>query len=230
MSDTVAILSPHLDDAVLSCWHVLAGPADVRVVNVFTGVPDGGLGEWDRATGATDSAQRMRERLDEDRAALRSVARPAVNVGLVDEQYRNGSEPASVSSAIAPLVAPGEIVYVPAGFGGHTDHLLVRAAGLALRDRGALVRLYADLPHAAAAGWPGWVAPHGSELTPDGGWRAALSDAGIEPDEPRPSVHRLDLEAFRRKLGVMHCYATQLPVLLGSISLKSLRLEITWTL
>jgi LmbE family N-acetylglucosaminyl deacetylase len=230
MSDTVAILSPHLDDAVLSCWHVLAGPAAVRVVNVFTGVPENGLGEWDRATGATDSARRMRERLEEDRAALHAVARPAVNVGLLDEQYRNGSEPASVYEAIAPLVAQGEIVYAPAGFGGHTDHVLVRDAGLALRDRGATVRLFADLPHAAAAGWPGWVAPNGTELKADGGWRAAFNDAGIEPDEPRATVHRLDHEALRRKLGALHCYATQLPVLLRSISLKSLRLEVTWTL
>jgi GlcNAc-PI de-N-acetylase len=230
MSDTVAILSPHLDDAVLSCWHLLAGPASVRVVNVFTGMPEGGLGEWDRATGATDSPERMRERLDEDRAALQSVARPAVNVGLLDEQYRNGSEPASVCEAIASVVVSGDIVYAPAGFGGHTDHVLVRDAGLALRDRGTHVRLYADLPHAAAAGWPGWIAEGEDRLEADGGWHSALSDAGVEPDEARASVQRLDREAFRRKLGALHCYATQLPALLGSVSLNSLRLEVTWTL
>jgi LmbE family N-acetylglucosaminyl deacetylase len=230
MSDTVAILSPHLDDAVLSCWHVLAGPASVRVVNVFTGMPEGGLGDWDRVTGATDSPQRMRERLDEDSAALRSVARPAVNVGLLDEQYRNGSAPASMYEAIAPVIAPGEIVYAPAGFDGHTDHVLVRDAGLALRGRGMPVRLYADLPHAAAAGWPGWVAPTGTELKADGGWRAALSDAGVEPDGARGSVHRLDREALRRKLGALHCYPTQFPALLGSVSLTALRMEVTWTL
>ena len=108
--------------------------------------------------------------------------------------------------------------------------MLVRNAALTLRDRGATVRLFADLPHAAAAGWPGWVAPNGTELKADGGWRAAFSDAGIEPDEPRAAVHRLDRETLRRKLGALHCYATQLPALLGSVSLTSLRLEVTWTL
>src|SRR3954468_1605952 len=47
------ILSPHLDDAVLSCWHVLTGPGEVAVVNVFAGVPPAGapVGWWDRLSG-----------------------------------------------------------------------------------------------------------------------------------------------------------------------------------
>src|SRR5690349_8735562 len=64
----VAILSPHLDDAVLSCWHVLTQPGVVVVVNVFAGVPASldGPAWWDRYTGATDSLERVRERIDED--------------------------------------------------------------------------------------------------------------------------------------------------------------------
>ena len=40
------VLSPHLDDAVLSCWHVLGREGDVRVVNVFTGSPEDGRGDY----------------------------------------------------------------------------------------------------------------------------------------------------------------------------------------
>src|SRR5436305_11968249 len=63
-----AVLSPHLDDAVLSCWHALAAAADVTVINVAAAVPASGhpLPWWDRRTGATESAIRMRERLAED--------------------------------------------------------------------------------------------------------------------------------------------------------------------
>ena len=52
MAAPVVILSPHLDDAVLSCWHVLSGPADVRVINLFAGLPALGAapGWWDRRT------------------------------------------------------------------------------------------------------------------------------------------------------------------------------------
>ncbi len=47
-----AILSPHLDDAVLSCWHLLEQPGELIVINVFAGVPeDGGrLAWWDQGT------------------------------------------------------------------------------------------------------------------------------------------------------------------------------------
>ncbi len=38
------ILSPHFDDAVLSCWHLLAGAGAVLVVNVFAGEPPAGVG------------------------------------------------------------------------------------------------------------------------------------------------------------------------------------------
>ena len=52
----LAILSPHLDDAVLSCWHVLEGPEQARVINVFTADPPPGTPPpwWDRLTGASD--------------------------------------------------------------------------------------------------------------------------------------------------------------------------------
>ena len=44
-----------------------------RIVNVFTGSPENGHGEfiWDRLTGASDSVERMRERVAEDAVALR---------------------------------------------------------------------------------------------------------------------------------------------------------------
>jgi hypothetical protein len=44
---SAVILSPHLDDAVLSCWHLLTGPGEVEVINVFAGVPaDLGAPAW----------------------------------------------------------------------------------------------------------------------------------------------------------------------------------------
>ena len=69
---TVVVLSPHFDDAVLSCWHVLRAPGTVQVVNVFTGAPPEGSppGWWDRLTGAPDPGERVRERAEEDRIAV----------------------------------------------------------------------------------------------------------------------------------------------------------------
>src|SRR4029079_17519174 len=65
------VLSPHLDDAVLDCWSVLASDRDVSVVNIFAGVPENmGVTLWDSITGARDSAERVLERIAEDGAAV----------------------------------------------------------------------------------------------------------------------------------------------------------------
>jgi hypothetical protein len=71
----VVVVSTHLDDAVFSCWHVLASPDhDVRVVTVFTGGPAAGVTtSWDADTGV-DSATRMAQRIEENRVALAVAA------------------------------------------------------------------------------------------------------------------------------------------------------------
>ncbi len=109
MSTTV-VVSPHFDDAVLSCWHLLRSDDDVRVVNVFTGVPENGRppGWWDLLTGAASSAKRVRERAQEDARALAVAGREAVGLGFLDEQYRTEAE------ATEPLVDELRAV-VPAG-------------------------------------------------------------------------------------------------------------------
>ena len=91
----IAILSPHLDDAVLSCWHLLAGPGEVAVINVFAGIPPTGApaGWWDRMTGHADAQAVVRARRDEDRAALALAQREAVNLDFLDRQYRPGPDP-----------------------------------------------------------------------------------------------------------------------------------------
>src|SRR5271168_3581981 len=86
------ILSPHIDDAVLSAWGVLAGPGEVGVINVFDGVPAGerAIGWWDRLTCAADPHTRADERHAEDREALALAGRRATSLGFVDAQYRSG--------------------------------------------------------------------------------------------------------------------------------------------
>src|SRR5690348_14485748 len=128
-----AILSPHLDDAVLSCWHLLEGPDSVTVVNVFTGLPPQGAAVpwWDRLTGATDVVQRMHDRREEDGRALKMTGRQATALDLLDDQYRRSPLPASVVlKRLEAAVRPGTVVSVPAAIDGHPDHVLVRDVAL----------------------------------------------------------------------------------------------------
>jgi hypothetical protein len=124
-------LSPHLDDAVIDCWSVLTGPGEVRVVNVFAGVPASrSTGYFDRLAGATDAVWHVRSRIAEDRTA----------------------------PALAAQVGAASLLDAPAALGTpDSDHELVRAYGLALARHGLPVRLYADLPYCALFGWPSWV-------------------------------------------------------------------------
>src|SRR3954465_3348847 len=97
----IALLSPHLDDAVLSCWHVLTGPGEVAVVNVFAGVPPAGApaGGGGRPGGAGGGGGGggggeggggwvWGARGGEARAPLARAGREPVNLDFLDRQYR----------------------------------------------------------------------------------------------------------------------------------------------
>ena len=149
---TALVVSPHFDDAVLSCWSVLEEARGARVVNVFAGLPDPGvLGEWDQRTAATDSRARVRERIDEDRRALAPVAPEPVNLEFLDAQYRAAPPPlGEIAEALRPRLHDGDVVYAPAAIGAHPDHVLVRDAVLSVRPD---ARLYADQPYTLVYGW-----------------------------------------------------------------------------
>jgi LmbE family N-acetylglucosaminyl deacetylase len=209
-----AILSPHLDDAVLSCWHLLTEPRDVTVINVFAGVPSRKAAAWwDQHTGAIDSAERMRERIAEDRRSLALAGRAPVNLDFLDDQYRDTEQAlAPVTAQIARSLIPGAHVYAPGAFAGHPDHLLVRAAALELRREGFPVTLYADLPHATVHGWPTWVRRSNNSAAKDlaaGFWDRSLAATGISPLAMTPLVHGLEADAYARKLAAMRAYGTQ---------------------
>ena len=122
----VAILSPHLDDAVLSCWQLLDGPGDVTVVNVFTASPPAGTPApwWDSATGAVDPVERMRERREEDARALALAGRVSLDLGLLDHQYRRSRFAGkTVVECLEETLDPDITLYAPGAFDGHRTTL-----------------------------------------------------------------------------------------------------------
>ncbi|RZI80869.1 MAG: hypothetical protein EOO67_19075, partial [Microbacterium sp.] len=152
---SAVILSPHLDDAVLSCWHLLRGPHEVQVVTVFAGTPPPGSGTswWDQLTGAEDSVTRMAERRAEDAEAFAIAGRTSVHLDFLDGQYGpTGQTVEAIVARVHEVVDPGAEVYVPAALGDHADHEQVRSVGLALAAAGRTVHLYADHPHGVRRG------------------------------------------------------------------------------
>jgi hypothetical protein len=215
MSADSVILSPHFDDAVLSCWRLLVGTGEVLVVNVFAGEPPAGvLGWWDRFAGASESAAAVRERVAEDRRALALAGRAAVNLPFLDSQYREADQaPEEIVEALGGVLVAGARIYAPASLGDHhRDHTAVRAAALALRAEGADVTLYADLPHATVLGWPRWVLDGESSSGADRAaeqWAGQLEATGLSPGQMAVAAHRLRAEDHARKLEAVLAYTSQ---------------------
>jgi len=227
VASRTVVVSPHLDDAVLSCWHVLQD-GEVKVVNVFTGLPaPGTAGWWDMLTGSPDSPARMRERLAEDAAVLASAGAEVVGLGLLDEQYRDNGHRPAVAEALERHMRDAEELHVPAGLALGSDHGLVLAAALQLRQD---LFLYADLPHAVLWGWPAWVTGDRGDPALDvaASWRGRLRDAGLDPETLRPEVHEFDDASFERKLRAVRGYRTQVAALEREAPLEALRWEVTW--
>lgn len=229
------VLSPHLDDAVLSCWHVLGGPGEVTVINVFAGFPPAGseASWWDRLTGATDSTVRMAERHAEDRAACAISGRTATYLEFLDNQYDpSGQSVDDIASALRAVIDPEAVVYAPAALGDHADHEQVRAAALELASTGQRVWLYADHPHAVRDGWPAWVS--GAEPKGDDAiamhWDRCLGGSGVT--QLRPPIHRLDEEEQHRKLQAASAYRSQIAALASTFGdvegFPAIPVEIVW--
>lgn len=233
----VVILSPHLDDAVMSCWHLLSSPGDVTVINVFAGSPPPGSGAawWDRESGALDSLVRMNERRAEDREAMTIAGRDATSLDFLDEQYEPPCQSlGEIVSQLRELIDPEAVVYAPAALGEHADHEHVRGAALELAASGQSVRLYADHPHALRLGWPAWINGFKARPGPDVAelWNQRLGDVGLT--QPRPEVHHLGAAEQERKLRAVSAYRTQIPALgstFGEIEgFPAFPYEIVWTL
>jgi LmbE family N-acetylglucosaminyl deacetylase len=205
----IVVVSPHLDDAVLSCWSLIDSDEDVAVVTVFTGAPEPGfVSAWDADTGV-DSATRMGQRIAENRAALAVAGREPVDLGLPEVLYGGGVVP---PDAIAGHVVAADAVYAPAGVGlayVNEEHGVVRDAVLALRPD---ARLYADQPYC--------------QFRDDTELPAELADGRFA------TPVRLAHEQRLRKLAALRCYAGELPKLERSftpfLTPERLEYELFW--
>lgn len=147
------IVSPHLDDAVLSCGALLAAAPASCVVTVFAGAPPASLAttDWDRACGFTDGRTAMRERRAEDRNALQQLDATPLWLDFLDAQYGATPEPAEIALALHTSIEQQrpDAVLIPLGL-YHSDHVLVHLAALETRplaEDGVAWLAYEDVPY-----------------------------------------------------------------------------------
>src|SRR6266481_5634367 len=168
-------VSPHPDDAVLSCGGTIAWLADAGrrpiVVTVFSGEVmeemAGDLARWKHARWQMSDVDDVRRRRDaEDRAAAAAVGADPVFLGYPDAIYRGdryqsdqelyGGHVVRSDQGLVELISqevarlPGctaqSEVFVPLAIGSHADHLLCFAAGESLARTGRRVLAWEDVP------------------------------------------------------------------------------------
>jgi LmbE family N-acetylglucosaminyl deacetylase len=148
----VAVLSPHLDDAILSLGASIADAVrcghEVSVVTVFAGNPESEApaGSWDARAGFPTEGAATRARRDEDRRACEVVGARPVWLPFGDSQYDGGRDPNDVWSHVAKALEGADTVLVPGRPLIHRDHLwLAELVRNRLSHRA--VGIYAELPY-----------------------------------------------------------------------------------
>lgn len=208
---TTLVISPHFDDAVLSCGHWLHMNPGAVVATVCSGKPEPGraASRWDARFGTADRA--ADERRAEDEAALATLGATQHILGFLDDPYRGDDEPFEddLERSIGELVDTLRPVacLVPLGF-GHIDHRITgRAARQALVDRPwCELVVYVDLPYK-------WMRRFRRELKEQ---RALL--ALERPVECSPSTCVPKREALA-------CYPSQRALIRGTMWKRTTRLD-----
>jgi LmbE family N-acetylglucosaminyl deacetylase len=162
MSRVYRIVSPHFDDATLSCSLFIAANPGSLVTTVFAGGPPSvsPLTGWDKATRYfRDGDDVISERRREDERSTALLRAKSEHLSFLDEQYRcarygyDGLEAAELLSAISEELArlasqrPVDAWLMPLGL-GHDDHRLTAAACLEVADSHDVdCYVYEELPY-----------------------------------------------------------------------------------
>ena len=161
MTRVYNVVSPHLDDAALSCALLLAANPGSYVTTVFAAGPPSvrPLTPWDRAAKYfPEGADVTGVRRGEDISAAALVHATAIHLNYWDRQYRNerygyqgpvdDELPTAIAATLASRRPQAAAWVIPLGL-GHADHRLVAEAGLILAEREpGDVFLYQELPYA----------------------------------------------------------------------------------
>jgi LmbE family N-acetylglucosaminyl deacetylase len=214
----VVVLSPHFDDAVLSCGRLLARHPGATVVTALGGSP----GIWDVFRDWDNSPEQCGFQLGTDVIAVRreednqSLARLDCDqrvIEALDSQYgREGDRPGIIKSALEEILAElrPRTFLLPLGL-GHPDHNEVQGlALLAARadDSGCRWFAYEDLPY-------------GPSDTDGSSHTAAFERFRLSG----ATLTRIELEVddtMGRKLAAVNCYASQIRALDGPTSTRAL--------
>ncbi len=217
------VVSPHLDDGVLSLGGMLAqlvtAGSEVAIATLFTGPPPAPLSPGARAfheqCGLGDDA--MHHRLGEDMAACRAVGARYRHLGLPEALYRvdatgrprhrdgraifradPADEPDVVDAVERQVRAlrdelQPDLVVGPLGVGDHIDHAITHRALRRCDIEPSRLRWFEDVPYILYSHTRGWTSRVSQVLL--------------------PQVVPIRAEHWDTKIAAVTCYGSQLGVL-----------------
>lgn len=169
-SARVAVLSPHLDDAVFSLGASIATAARrgtaVSVVTVFGCDPESSAapGWWDRQAGFATEGEAARQRRQEDIRACSLVGATPIHLPFADATYPVERNSETIWASVLEAVKDADVVFIPGFPLDHPDHAwltrLVLSRGLATAE----LALYVEQPYAMRREQHGLEAETPSEL------------------------------------------------------------------
>jgi LmbE family N-acetylglucosaminyl deacetylase len=204
--DRVVIVSPHLDDAVLSCARFMAAHPGCTVVTVFAGTPPAypsPMRLWDEQSGFAPGDDVMDARRKEDHAALAVLAAVPHHLDFVEHTYLPNDTPVA-PDVIAPVLVETLRALMPtlviAPFGlANPDHDVTHKACMLARDDLADALHWWCYEDTGYKHIPGMLA-----------WRVArLFRRDLWPTPVCPPVD----DSNERKMKAVDCYPSQLHAL-----------------
>lgn len=200
--ERIAIVSPHLDDAVLGCAQLMAAHPGATVVTVFAGRPSAypdPMTPWDTLAGFGPGDDVLEARKLEDRSALATLDATPVWLDLVEHQYLDRPDWVEAAAAAEPLEATlrslgPTCVLVPFGL-ANPDHACTHDAAILVRERmpESAWLCYEDCGYKHI---PGMLAWRVSRLFREGLW-------------PTPAAPTIDPGQARKRAALAH-YRSQL--------------------
>ncbi len=207
--ERIVIVSPHLDDAVLGCSHLMSAHPGVTVVTVFAGRPaqyPTPMERWDTICGFVEGDEVHVARRAEDAAALAVLDATPVWLDFVEHSYLDRADwvrPDDIVDTLAATLTELDPTAVFAPFGlANPDHDCTHDAAMLTRDRLAEDPIspnpiswfcYEDMGYKHI---PGLLA-----------WRIArLFRRGLWPT---PAALPVDVDLARKQAAV-RCYPSQL--------------------